>query len=228
MKLVELDKITKKFSIKGNDITVLQDISMEINGSNIIGIWGPSGAGKTTLLQIIGTLEKPTSGKIYFENKDITNYDEEEMSRFRSDFIGFIFQFHNLLPEFTALENVIVPLLIKGYNMKESKEKAEFLLEKVELSDRINHKPAELSGGEQQRVAVARALITSPKIVLADEPTGNLDSVTGEKVYDLMLELNKEFNTSLIVATHSRKLIEKMDTVLEIVDGKIVESFFNN
>jgi len=228
MKFVEIDNISKKFIMKGAEITVLQDISLNIKESEIIGIWGPSGAGKTTLLQIIGTLEKPSSGKIFFEGTDITDFDEDAMSKFRSDFIGFIFQFHNLLPEFTAVENVMVPLMIKGINTKESKEKSEYLLEKVGLSGRINHKPTELSGGEQQRVAVARALITSPKIVLADEPTGNLDSVTGEKVYDLMLELNREFNTSLIVATHSRKLIDKMDTVLEIVDGKIAENNFNS
>lgn len=223
MNFIELSNIKKIFSIKGKQLTVLDGISFGMEKDEVVGIWGPSGAGKTTLLQIMGTLEKPTEGSIIFEGKDITEYSENDLSKFRSDYIGFIFQFHNLLPEFTAVENVMIPLLIKGVDMAEARKKAESILSRVELSERLNHKPSELSGGEQQRVAVARALITSPKLVLADEPTGNLDSVTGEKVYDLMLELNKEYKTTLVVATHSKKLIDKMDRVLEIIDGKIVK-----
>ena len=183
-------------------------------------IVGASGVGKTTLLHILGTLDRPTSGKVFYEGKDIYALNEKELTFFRNREIGFVFQFHHLLPEFNALENTMMPCLIQGIPKKESASRAEAILTLVGLKERLTHKPGELSGGEQQRVAVARALVLGPKVLLADEPTGNLDTKTGEAVFDLLRELNEIKGVTLIVVTHNIKLAEKLSRQIQLVDGK--------
>ena len=204
------------------DVEVLKGISLDIKKGEFVSITGPSGAGKTTLLHLLGTLDKARSGSIKINNKDLNNLSEKELSKFRNNEIGFVFQFHNLLVEFNALENVFLPALIKGLNKKDAEKKALELLEILGLSNRINHKPDELSGGEQQRVAVARALINSPSIILADEPSGNLDSKNAEDLQNLFIKLNKEFNQTFIVITHNNNFAKLADRMLKMKDGKII------
>jgi lipoprotein-releasing system ATP-binding protein len=183
-------------------------------------IVGASGVGKTTLLHILGTLDRPSMGKVFYEGKDIFTLNEKDLSLFRNREIGFVFQFHHLLPEFTALENTMMPCLIQGIPEKEAESRAETILTLVGLQERLSHKPGELSGGEQQRVAVARALVLEPKVLLADEPTGNLDTKTGESVFDLLQELNRIKGVTLIVVTHNLKLAEKLSRQIQLIDGK--------
>ena len=204
------------------DVEVLKGINLNIKKGEFVSITGPSGAGKTTLLHLLGTLDKAKSGSIKINNKDLNNLSEKELSKFRNNEIGFVFQFHNLLVEFNALENVCLPALIKGINKKDAEKKALELLEILSLTNRLNHKPDELSGGEQQRVAVARALINSPSIILADEPSGNLDSKNAEELHNLFIKLNKEFNQTFIVITHNNKFAKLADRVLKMKDGKII------
>ena len=204
------------------DVEVLKGISLDIKKGEFVSITGPSGAGKTTLLHLLGTLDKAKSGSIKINNIDLNNLSDIELSKFRNNEIGFVFQFHNLLVEFNALENVILPALIKGLNKKDAEKKALELLEILGLSNRINHKPDELSGGEQQRVAVARALINSPSIILADEPSGNLDSKNAEELHNLFIKLNKEFNQTFIVITHNNKFAKLANRILKMQDGKII------
>ena len=187
----------------------------------VYSIVGARGAGKTTLLQILGTLSKPDSGNIYFNDRNISSFSEKEISSFRNKEIGFVFQFHHLLPEFTGLENVMMPLLIDGINLKKAKSKSEELLETVGLNERLDHKPAELSGGEQQRVAVARALANNPKIIFADEPTGNLDSVNSGEIHKLILDLKTNLGVTFVIVTHNQSLVNLADQIYEIKDGKI-------
>ena len=209
----------KNISKKYGDLEVLTDVNLEINKSEIVAIVGKSGSGKTTLLHIIGTLDKANSGEIYLEGEKISKLDKKKLAKVRNEKLGFIFQFHHLLAEFTALENVIIPSLIGRNSQKESKEKAKKLLDYLGLSDRLDHKPNQLSGGEQQRVAIARALVNNPLLVLADEPTGNLDDSISEELFELILQLRKDFGQTFVIVTHSKDLASKCDRILTLSSG---------
>lgn len=200
---------------------VLKGINLEIPPGKIYSIVGASGAGKTTLLQIIGTLSKPDSGEIYFNGKNISKLSEKELSKFRNSEIGFVFQFHHLLPEFTALENVCIPAFIARRSKSEGEKEGLRLLDYLGLTERIHHKPSELSGGEKQRVAVARALINKPSVVLADEPSGNLDSANREELHDLLFQLRDEFGQTFVIVTHDDHFAERSDKIIHIKDGVI-------
>ena len=203
------------------DLEVLRGINLEINQGEFVSIIGASGAGKTTLLQILGTLDKPSSGTVKINNQDITQLSEKELSLFRCNQIGFVFQFHNLLPEFTALENICLPGFIAGKDKKSTENKARELLSLLNIENRSRHKPNEMSGGEQQRVAVARALINKPSIILADEPSGNLDSKNALELHNLLIELNKNLKQTIAVVTHNKELSDITDRCFEIHDGVI-------
>ena len=200
---------------------VLKGINLEIPPGKIYSIVGASGAGKTTLLQIIGTLSKPDSGEIYFNGKNISKLSEKELSKFRNSEIGFVFQFHHLLPEFTALENVCIPAFIARRSKSEGEKEGLRLLDYLGLTERIHHKPSELSGGEKQRVAVARALINKPSVVLADEPSGNLDSANREELHDLLFQLRDEFGQTFVIVTHDDRFADRSDKIIHIKDGVI-------
>ena len=227
-KILELKNIHKNFRLGEDDIEVLNGIEISIQQGETFAIVGPSGSGKTTLLQIIGLLDSPTSGELYVRGKSPEDLNDKSKSRLRNEFFGFIYQFHHLLNEFTALENTMMPLLIREQTTKEARTKAQDLLIRIGLEHRINHKPHELSGGECQRVAVARALVTSPSLILADEPTGNLDPETADRVFDSFLDLNRSLNTSLIMVTHNQELAKRMDKVYELNFGKLIPSSPNN
>jgi len=227
-KILELKNIHKNFRLGENDIEVLDGIEISILQGETFAIVGPSGSGKTTLLQIIGLLDSPTRGELYVRGESSENLNDKSKSRLRNEFFGFIYQFHHLLNEFTALENAMMPLLIRNQTTKEARAKAEDLLIRIGLEHRINHKPHELSGGECQRVAVARALVTSPSLILADEPTGNLDPETADRVFDSFLDLNRSLNTSLIMVTHNQELAKRMDKVYELNFGKLIPSSPDN
>jgi lipoprotein-releasing system ATP-binding protein len=203
-------------------LEVLKGIDLEITKGEIVSIVGASGAGKTTLLQIIGTLDKPTSGSILFDKQDVASLSEKRLASFRNMNIGFVFQFHHLLPEFTALENLCIPAFIAGVSQKEAKLRALELLDFLRLGDRAEHKPSALSGGEQQRVAVARALMNHPSVILADEPSGNLDSANAKELHALFFTLRKEFNQTFVIVTHNQELAEMSDRKLMMLDGRIV------
>ena len=204
------------------ELPILKGVNLEIKQNEIVSIVGTSGAGKTTLLQILGTLDQPTSGNLIIDGEDPFSLNETKLSAFRNTTLGFIFQFHQLLPEFTACENVMLPALIKGVNKKHAEEQAISLLEKVGLQDRINHKPSELSGGEQQRTAVCRALINKPKILFGDEPSGNLDTQSSKELHELFFKLREEFDQTFVIVTHNKELSKMADRSLEMVDGKFV------
>jgi lipoprotein-releasing system ATP-binding protein len=204
------------------DLKVLKGIDLDISKKEVVSIVGASGAGKTTLLQIIGTLDNPDSGAIYYNGTDICRLRGKQLASFRNNNIGFVFQFHQLLPEFTALENVCIPAYIAGRSKIEAEGKASEILGFLNLSDRLDHKPSELSGGEQQRVAVARALINNPSVILADEPSGNLDSENKNELHKLFFKLRDTFNQTIIIVTHDRILAEMSDRILQIKDGLIV------
>ena len=223
-KILELKNIHKNFRLGEDDIEVLNGIEISIQQGETFAIVGPSGSGKTTLLQIIGLLDSPTSGELYVRGESPEDLNDKSKSRLRNEFFGFIYQFHHLLNEFTALENTMMPLLIREQTTKEARTKAQDLLIRIGLEHRINHKPHELSGGECQRVAVARALVTSPSLILADEPTGNLDPETADRVFDSFLDLNRSLNTSLIMVTHNQELAKRMDKVYELNFGKLIPS----
>lgn len=210
-------QLHKKF----NDLNVLNGINISIAEREIVSIVGKSGAGKTTLLQILGTLEKPSSGKVLYDEKNVFDLNENELADFRNKNVGFVFQFHHLLPEFTALENVCIPAFISKISQKIAVEKAEYLLNQMGIADRLNHKPSELSGGEQQRVSVARALINDPKVILADEPSGNLDSKSAEKLHELFFKLRELNNQTFVIVTHNNKLADLADKKIIINDGNI-------
>lgn len=211
----------KSFKTNGLDLEVLKDINFNLKKGEMLGVIGASGAGKSTLLHILGTLDKPTKGTIYFEGSDLFSLSEAKLAAFRNKKIGFVFQFHHLLPEFSALENVMLPALIGGIERTGAKKRAEELLEEVGLKDRFKHKPGELSGGEQQRVAIARALINTPELFLADEPTGNLDSRTSDSIYELLKRINRGKNQTFVVVTHNSNLARKMDRIVHLRDGKV-------
>ncbi len=215
---IQLINITRSFA----DLQVLKGIDLTVEKNEIISILGASGAGKTTLLHIVGTLDKPNGGQVLFDGTDVFAMSDRKLNEFRNTHIGFVFQFHHLLPEFTALENVCIPAFIGGRNKTETIDKAEKLLDTLGLRDRITHKPATLSGGEQQRVAVARALINDPDVILADEPSGNLDSDNARELHELFLHLRSELNQTFIIITHNADLARMSDRQIVIKDGKLV------
>ena len=220
--LLQTKGITKVYGEKIKT-QVLHGIDISLNTQELVSIIGPSGCGKTTLLNIVGTLDSATTGEIYFMNQNISKLNDDQISEFRNENLGFIFQFHHLLPEFTALENVMIPTWIKQKKVtRKAEQRAIELLEIVGLKDRINNKATDLSGGQQQRVAIARALINSPKLLLADEPTGNLDSETTTQVYELFKKINKELNTTMLIVTHDSNLAKKSDRIIEMKDGYVV------
>lgn len=224
MKAITVENVKKVFTYGiAQPVEALREVSFEIKGGESVAIMGPSGAGKSTLLQILGTLDSPTDGRVLYDGLDIKSLSSSRLAEFRNSRIGFVFQFHHLLPEFSAVENVMLPALIGGKNRREARKTAEQILEKMGLGDRLDHRPGELSGGEQQRVAVARAAVLKPDIILADEPTGNLDTVTGDKIFQLLLQLNKEEGMTLVVVTHSPSLAGKMSRVINMADGKILD-----
>lgn len=215
--MIELSNINKSF---GN-LQVLKDINLQIGKGEIVSIVGPSGAGKTTLLQIMGTLDKPDSGSVKYIGIDITSYKEKELSEFRNRHIGFVFQFHQLLPEFTAEENIMIPALIAGVSDIDARARAIELMKMLDIADRATHKPSEMSGGEKQRIAVARALINRPDVILADEPSGSLDSKNRDELYKLFFNLRESLNQTFVIITHDESLSEITDRSIKIVDGVI-------
>jgi len=217
--LVAVQNVTKAFEHEGRSLEVLKGIDLSIDRGEMVTIVGPSGAGKSTLLHLIGTLDLPTQGQIFYDGHDVTRLGSSELAEFRNRSIGFVFQFHHLLPEFTALENVMMPGLIQGG--RRLKGRAQQLLEEVGLADRLTHRPGELSGGEQQRVALARALLMEPKLVLADEPTGNLDSQTSDAVQSLFFDLNQRHGITFLIVTHSRDFAAMMPRRVSMRDGRI-------
>ncbi len=233
-KLIRIDNLHKSFYDGESELKVLKGVNLDVHKSEILAIMGASGVGKSTLLHIIGTLDRPSDGSIFYEDQDITKFSENELTHFRNDAIGFVFQFHQMLPEFTALENVVMSRLIKNSKRGSSVdakssdsndfyETAEKLLDSVGLSDRLNHYPSQLSGGERQRVAIARALMNNPKVVLADEPTGNIDDKTSDAVLDVLWDVNERLNQTFIIVTHDSRISERAKRTVQLIDGKIAE-----
>ena len=220
--ILSSENITKSYqSTKKVKLEVLKSISVEIEVNKISVIVGASGAGKSTLLHLLGGLDRPDSGSVFYEQKNIFDFNNDKLAKFRNENMGFVFQFHHLLPEFTALENVSIPQMIKGVSLKSASKNSLRLLEIVGLKERAEHKPAELSGGEQQRVAVARALANDPKIIFADEPTGNLDSANSDSIHKLLFDLRDNFKKTFVIVTHNPELMKLADVIFEIKDGVI-------
>jgi lipoprotein-releasing system ATP-binding protein len=219
--LVVVEQVEKRFVHEGRTVPILKGIDLTIDEGEMLCIVGPSGAGKSTLLHLLGTLDLPTRGRILYGGEDVTRYSSARLAEFRNHSIGFVFQFHHLLPEFTALENVTMPGRIRGMRGGELEDRARALLTEVGLAERLTHRPGELSGGEQQRVALARALIMEPRLVLADEPTGNLDTNTGDAMHELLFRLNETRGTTFLVVTHSRDLAAMMPRTVHMLDGRI-------
>ncbi len=235
--MLRADNVHKIYRDGKRELHVLRGVSLELRKDEVIAIVGPSGAGKSTLLHILGGIDKPSSGRVFLDNSDFYSLDDAKRARFRNQKIGFVFQFYHLLPEFTALENVMLPSLIGGRAKTEgshersrgasnerraTKNKAEILLEDVGLTKRMHHRPSELSGGEQQRVAIARALVNNPKVLLCDEPTGNLDSEMGQEILNIVFNLNKKHKTAIVIVTHDKEIARKAHKIIEMKDGKIV------
>ena len=220
--IIKTSGLTKEYQVsKTEKLKVLKGIDTEIFEGEIVSIVGPSGAGKSTLLHIMGTLDKPSEGNVIFDGEDVFRLSSNDLARFRNTRIGFVFQFHHLLPEFSAIENVCLAAMIAGKTMKQAEPKAKELLTEVGLGSRLEHKPSELSGGEAQRVAIARALINSPKVILADEPTGNLDTKNSDEVMHLIFDLRKKYNQTFVIVTHNEKFAEMTDRTLKMIDGVI-------
>lgn len=221
--ILEAINIHKSYSTgKNTSLDVINGVSLSIAEGEIIAIVGPSGAGKSTLVHILGLLDRPTRGNVQFDGKVVTSLRDDEISQIRNRRIGFVFQFHHLLPEFSAHENTIMPALIAGRSIKSESDRAKQLLDEVGLGNRMHHKPSELSGGEQQRVAVARSLMNSPAIVFADEPSGNLDSENAEKLHSLLFDLRKKYHQSFVIVTHNTQLAASADRIITLVDGRVV------
>ena len=217
--MIELENITRSFG----SLQVLKGISLNIDRGEVVSITGPSGAGKTTLLQIMGSLDKPDGGKVIYNGQDITKMSEKEISAFRNRHIGFVFQFHQLLPEFTAMENIAIPMLIAGQGMRQANARAKELLELLGLADRADHKPSELSGGEKQRIAVARALANQPDVILADEPSGSLDTKNKEELHKLFFSLRDQLGQTFVIVTHDESLASMTDRTIRLLDGSILK-----
>jgi len=222
--LISVRGLSKSFSHNSIRVEILKSINLDLDAGETMSIVGASGIGKSTLLHILGTLDRPDSGTFFFQDKDVLLFDNEKLARFRNESIGFVFQFHHLLPEFSAVENTMMPSLIKGVSRKEAIESAETILVRVGLKDRLSYRVNKLSGGEQQRVALARALVLKPVILLADEPTGNLDEKNKNQVHDLLLELNQELGMTLVVVTHNMGLASYMSHIVTIIDGQLVKT----
>lgn len=220
---VEIRSLSKRFIKDRSRIDVLTDLNLELQPGERVSIIGQSGSGKSTFLHVLGTLDRPTSGQVLFDGKDVFKNTSKKLDRLRNQRVGFVFQFHHLLPDHDALRNVMMPAVIAGVDSAKARERAQSLLEQVGLQDRLTHRPGKLSGGEQQRVAIARALMRRPSLLLADEPTGNLDPRTSDAVLEQMLELNKEVGSTLVVVTHSHELAAKFDRRLTLRDGRFVE-----
>lgn len=219
--LLEVSDLYKSFGSKAGKVEVLKGINLKVAAGETIALVGASGAGKSTLLHILGTLDRPTAGKVQFEDNDLFQMGDKDLAHFRNSSIGFVFQFHHLLPEFSALENAMMPLRISGVKKDVAENIAASLLADVGLAHRLYHKPGELSGGEQQRVAIARALMMSPRLLLADEPTGNLDMKTSDEVHDILARIHREKGITLIIVTHNERLAAKMGKTIRMLDGRI-------
>ncbi len=219
--------VHRTFKMGKSEVPVLKGIDIEVNQGQIVAIVGQSGAGKSTLLHILGTLDKPTSGTVEIDHTDILDFKENELAHFRNEMIGFVFQFHHLLPEFSALENVMMPGMIKGTQSRSMEDRAKMLLADVGLANRMNHRPGELSGGEMQRVAVARALMNDPKLILADEPSGNLDQKASKALHELLWNLSRKDNRTFIIVTHNLELAGNADKIVELSDGRITKEQLN-
>ncbi len=219
--MIELINIKKIYKDNERECEALKGLSFKLDRGEKIAVVGPSGAGKSTLLHLMGGLDRPSAGQMFFEGKNLFSLSDKELSKYRNKTVGFIFQFHNLLSEFSALDNVSLPLLIGGESKRESVKKAQGMLERVGLGSLAHSKPNTLSGGEQQRVAIARALVGRPSLVLADEPTGNLDTANSEKVFDLLLDVNQEINMTLVVVTHNLSLTTRLERIIRLSDGKL-------
>jgi putative ABC transport system ATP-binding protein len=224
--MIELVNITKTYRMGSMDITVLTDISLNVQPGEFIAVMGPSGSGKSTLMNILGCLDRPTSGVYYFETREISTLTDDELASVRNTKIGFVFQTFNLLPRFSALKNVEVPLIYSGVTARRRRERAAPLLEKVGLGTRMQHKPTELSGGQQQRVAIARALVNNPPLLLADEPTGNLDSSSGEEILKILSELNRQ-GVTIIIVTHDQEVAAQCNRIINVKDGRIINDQVN-
>jgi lipoprotein-releasing system ATP-binding protein len=220
--LIEVVDVWKSFDTTGNRVEVLRGVSLRIEQGEMVAVVGASGVGKSTLLHVLGTLERPDSGQVLYGGNDVFDYCDERLASFRNQTIGFVFQFHHLLPEFSALENTMMPALIKGVASKKASEKAEAILDRVGLKDRLKHAVGELSGGEQQRVALARSLVLNPDVLLADEPTGNLDPKTSETIHDLLLSLNREDGITAVIVTHNMRLADRLSRQMTLIDGSAV------
>lgn len=216
-------EVYKSFQIGGGTVEVLKGVDLNVEKGEFAAIVGPSGVGKSTLLHLLGALDRPTAGEIFYEDVSLGQLDDGQLASFRNQTVGFIFQFHHLLPEFSALENVMMPLLVARRKWAHAQEIAASLLREVGLESRLSHRPPELSGGELQRVAIARALATGPKVILADEPTGNLDTKTGDAAFELLRRLNRERGLTLIMVTHNEGLARRSDRIIAMLDGRIVE-----
>jgi lipoprotein-releasing system ATP-binding protein len=219
--IVTLERLGKAYLTGGRRLQVLDDVSLVIETGEMVALTGPSGAGKSTFLHLVGALDVPTSGRILFEGRDLASLSEGELARFRNESVGFVFQSHHLLPEFTALENAMMPGLVRRLGRAEARRRAEESLARVGLSDRMSHRPGELSGGEQQRVALARALVLAPRLLLADEPTGNLDPQTAEGIHRLLLDLNRDLGVTGVVVTHNERLAEALPRRVRLAGGRL-------
>lgn len=226
--MLKIEGLSKIYKLNKKSLVIFENISYEFPFNKTISIVGDSGVGKSTLLHILGTIDVPTAGSVHYDDLNILDLSEKKLAKFRSEHIGFVFQFHHLLPDFSALENVMLPNMIIEKNREITEKKAVDLLEMVGLKERMKHKPSELSGGEQQRVAIARALINNPKVIFADEPTGNLDEKTSDKIHELLFEIQKKYNSTLIVVTHNEKLAKNFDIRLKLTKGKLINLEENN
>jgi len=221
--IIKLENVEKSYILAKNEVPILKGINLDIKRGEFLAIIGPSGSGKSTTMNMIGSLDTPTRGTIYLDNKDISKLDESELAQLRGKKIGFIFQNFNLIPSLSALQNVTLPLTFQGIQKNEAIRRATEELEKVKLDHRLTHKPSELSGGERQRVAIARALVTNSEVILADEPTGNLDSKTGEEIMELLKTLNEQHNKTVVIITHDPNIASRAKRVIKIQDGRIVK-----